>query len=34
MGDYIDAVIKARVFWHGYMLDGVTSGLRGGRLMM
>lgn len=32
--DYIDAAVKARVFWYGYILDGVTSGLRGGRLLL
>lgn len=32
--DYIDAAVKARVFWYSYILDGVTSGLRGGRLLL
>lgn len=32
--DYIEAAVKARVFWYSYILDGVTSGLRGGRLLL
>ncbi|KAL4250416.1 hypothetical protein ABKN59_003372 [Abortiporus biennis] len=32
-GEYTDALVKARIFWYAYVLDGVTSGLRGGRLL-
>lgn len=33
-GDYIDALVRARIFWYGYVLDGVTSALRGGRMLL
>ncbi|KAJ2968291.1 hypothetical protein NUW54_g13260 [Trametes sanguinea] len=33
-GEYIDALIRARIFWYAYVIDGVTSGLRGGRISL
>ena len=33
-GDYIDALVRARVFWYGYVIDGVASALRGGRILL
>ncbi|KAI0831185.1 hypothetical protein BC628DRAFT_1311765 [Trametes gibbosa] len=33
-GEYIDALVRARVFWYAHILDGVTSGLRGGRMFL
>ncbi|GBE82350.1 hypothetical protein SCP_0407340 [Sparassis crispa] len=33
-GDYVDALVRARVFWYTYVLDGVTSALRGGRILL
>ncbi|KAJ3551148.1 hypothetical protein NM688_g4889 [Phlebia brevispora] len=33
-GDYIDALVRARVFWYGYIIDGVASALRGGRILL
>ena len=33
-GDYIDALVRARIFWYGYVIDGVTSALRGGRILL
>ena len=32
--DYLQALVRARIFWFGHVLDGVTSGLRGGRLLL
>ncbi|TCD61677.1 hypothetical protein EIP91_008099 [Steccherinum ochraceum] len=32
--EYIDAVIRARIFWFGHVTDGITNGLRGGRLLL
>lgn len=32
--DYVHALIRARIFWYGHVLDGVTNGLRGGRLIL
>ena len=33
-GDYVDALVRARIFWYAHIVDGITSGLRGGRLVM
>lgn len=33
-GEYIDALVRARLFWYAYVTDGVTSGLRGGRILL
>ena len=33
-GEFIDALVKARVFWYGHVVDGVTSALRGGRILL
>ncbi|KAI0748006.1 hypothetical protein C8Q80DRAFT_1336908 [Daedaleopsis nitida] len=31
-GEYVDALVRARIFWYSHVIDGVTSGLRGGRI--
>ncbi|KAH9946221.1 uncharacterized protein BXZ73DRAFT_86390 [Epithele typhae] len=33
-GDYVDALVRARVFWYAHVTDGITSGLRGGRVIL
>ncbi|KAI0664923.1 hypothetical protein C8Q70DRAFT_1060822 [Cubamyces menziesii] len=33
-GEYIDALVRARIFWYAHVVDGVTSGLRGGRISL
>ncbi|KAH9951307.1 hypothetical protein B0H21DRAFT_276431 [Amylocystis lapponica] len=33
-GEYVDALVRARVFWYAHVLDGATSGLRGGRVLL
>ena len=33
-GEFIDALVRARVFWYAHIIDGVTSGLRGGRIWL
>ncbi len=33
-GEFIDALVKARIFWYGHIIDGVTSALRGGRILL
>ncbi|KAI0637085.1 hypothetical protein C8Q77DRAFT_1050404 [Trametes polyzona] len=33
-GDYVDALVRARIFWYAHVTDGVTSGLRGGRISL
>ena len=33
-GEFIDALVRARIFWYAHIVDGVTSGLRGGRLWL
>ena len=33
-GDYVDALVRARVFWYAHVIDGMTSGLRGGRVLL
>ncbi|KIP09099.1 hypothetical protein PHLGIDRAFT_126553 [Phlebiopsis gigantea 11061_1 CR5-6] len=33
-GEFIDALVRARIFWYAHILDGVTSGLRGGRIWL
>lgn len=33
-GEYVDALVRARIFWYAHVIDGVTSGLRGGRLLL
>ena len=32
--EHHEALIRARIFWYGHVLDGVTNGLRGGRLLL
>ncbi|KAK7440186.1 hypothetical protein VKT23_017129 [Stygiomarasmius scandens] len=29
-----DAIIRARIFWYAYMQEGITTGMRGGRLVL
>ncbi|KIJ17216.1 hypothetical protein PAXINDRAFT_167970 [Paxillus involutus ATCC 200175] len=33
-GPYCDALVRARIFWYAHVHEGVTTGLRGGRLFM
>ncbi|KAI5122045.1 hypothetical protein M0805_006030 [Coniferiporia weirii] len=33
-GDYVDAAVRARIFWYAHVHEGVTTGLRGGRLLL
>jgi hypothetical protein len=33
-GDQIDALVRARIFWYAHIHEGVTSGLRGGRVTL
>lgn len=33
-GEYVDALVRARIFWYAHIIDGVTSGLRGGRILL
>lgn len=33
-GDYVDALVRARIFWYAHVIDGITTGLRGGRLVL
>jgi hypothetical protein len=30
----LDALIRARTFWYAYIEEGVTSGLKGGRMVL
>jgi hypothetical protein len=33
-GQAIDILVRARLFWYSHIVEGVTTGLRGGRLLM
>ena len=33
-GEYIDAAVRARIFWYAHIHEGITTGLRGGRLLL
>ena len=33
-GEYAEALVRARIFWYAHITDGVTSGLRGGRISL
>lgn len=33
-GEYVDALVRARVFWYAFVVDGITSGLGGGRISL
>ncbi|EGO21595.1 hypothetical protein SERLADRAFT_440847 [Serpula lacrymans var. lacrymans S7.9] len=33
-GPYCDALVRARIFWYAHTHEGVTTGLRGGRLLL
>lgn len=33
-GEFVDAAVRARIFWYAYAHEGITTGLRGGRLLL
>lgn len=33
-GEYVDAAVRARIFWYAHVHEGITTGLRGGRLLL
>lgn len=33
-GEYVDAAVRARIFWYAHAHEGITTGLRGGRLLL
>lgn len=33
-GEYVDALVRARIFWYAHVIDGVTCGLRGGKILL
>ncbi|KAH9180309.1 hypothetical protein EDB89DRAFT_2062044 [Lactarius sanguifluus] len=33
-GQAVDTLVRARLFWYSHIVEGVTSGLRGGRLLI
>lgn len=33
-GEYVDAAVRARIFWYAHVHEGMTTGLRGGRLLL
>ncbi|KAF8275264.1 hypothetical protein EI94DRAFT_1560073 [Lactarius quietus] len=33
-GQAVDILVRARLFWYSHIVEGVTSGLRGGRLLI
>jgi hypothetical protein len=33
-GQAVDILVRARLFWYSHIVEGVTTGLRGGRLLM
>ncbi|KAF9228637.1 hypothetical protein BS17DRAFT_772276 [Gyrodon lividus] len=33
-GPHCDALVRARIFWYAHVHEGVTTGLRGGRLLL
>ncbi|KAA1474871.1 hypothetical protein DENSPDRAFT_782374, partial [Dentipellis sp. KUC8613] len=33
-GQDVDNLVRARIFWYAHIVEGVTSGLRGGRLLL
>ena len=33
-GQYVDAAVRARIFWYAHVHEGITTGLRGGRLLL
>lgn len=33
-GDFVDATLQARIFWYAHVHEGITTGLRGGRLLL
>ncbi|EMD38493.1 hypothetical protein CERSUDRAFT_113664 [Gelatoporia subvermispora B] len=33
-GEYVDALVRARIYWYAHVVDGISSGLRGGRLQL
>ena len=33
-GEAIDALVRARIFWYAHVHEGITTGLRGGRMLL
>ncbi|KAI0035738.1 hypothetical protein K488DRAFT_24378, partial [Vararia minispora EC-137] len=33
-GQTVDSLVRARIFWYTHVTEGITSGLRGGRIML
>ena len=33
-GEFVDAAVRARIFWYAHVHEGITTGLRGGRLLL
>ncbi|THH20358.1 hypothetical protein EW146_g982 [Bondarzewia mesenterica] len=33
-GKAVDLLVRSRIFWHAHVVEGITSGLRGGRLLL
>jgi len=33
-GQTVDSLVRARIFWYTHIIEGITSGLRGGRIML
>ena len=33
-GEYVDALVRARIFWSGILHDWMVNGLRGGRMFL
>jgi hypothetical protein len=33
-GAHVDALVRARIFWYAHVHEGITTGLRGGRLLL
>ena len=31
-GDQVDALVRARIYWYAFVHEGITTGIRGGRL--
>lgn len=33
-GKGVDLLVRSRIFWHAHVVEGITSGLRGGKLLL
>jgi hypothetical protein len=33
-GEFVDALVRVRIFWYGHIHEGIMGGLRGGRLIL